>query len=76
MKYNYVYMFQYKYLIFSLFFFQFYYIGKLGCQDPVKISNTFYIYMQLCEGKNKYTIVNFKRHLNRNICLQIKDFGI
>ncbi|XP_047368047.1 uncharacterized protein LOC124956370 isoform X2 [Vespa velutina] len=27
----------------------FYYIGKLGCNDPIKISNTFYIYMQLCE---------------------------
>ncbi|XP_035727794.1 uncharacterized protein LOC118444058 [Vespa mandarinia] len=34
----------------------FYYIGKLGCNDPIKISNTFYIYMQLCEGKRFWHI--------------------
>ncbi|KAL2749326.1 tRNA-splicing endonuclease subunit Sen15 [Vespula maculifrons] len=37
----------------------FYYIEKLGCNDPVKISNTFYIYMQLCEDK-RFWHVNYK----------------
>ncbi|KAL2713256.1 tRNA-splicing endonuclease subunit Sen15 [Vespula squamosa] len=34
----------------------FYYIGKLGCNDPIKISNAFYIYMQLCEDKRFWHI--------------------
>ncbi|KOC64088.1 Ankyrin repeat domain-containing protein SOWAHB [Habropoda laboriosa] len=38
---------------------QFYNIGKLGCSDPVKISTTFNVYIELCEAK-KYWEVNYK----------------
>ncbi|XP_076248992.1 tRNA-splicing endonuclease subunit Sen15 [Calliopsis andreniformis] len=37
----------------------FYHIGKLGCADPVKITTTFYVYIDLCEGK-RYKDVNYK----------------
>ncbi|KAI4499211.1 hypothetical protein M0802_005794 [Mischocyttarus mexicanus] len=37
----------------------YYYMEKLGCIDPVKISNAFYVYMQLCEVK-KFWYVDYK----------------
>ena len=37
----------------------YYYIGKLGCSDPVKISTTFNVYIELCEAK-RYWEVNYK----------------
>ncbi|XP_076622849.1 uncharacterized protein LOC143351374 [Colletes latitarsis] len=37
----------------------YYYIGKLGCTDPIKISTTFYVYIELCEAR-RYWEVNYK----------------
>nr|XP_031828210.1 uncharacterized protein LOC116425117 [Nomia melanderi] len=37
----------------------FYHIGKLGCTDPVKISTTMYVYIELCEAR-QYWDVNYK----------------
>ncbi|KAK2585748.1 hypothetical protein KPH14_010359 [Odynerus spinipes] len=37
----------------------YYYIGKLGCNNPVKISTAFYVYMELCEAK-RFWDVNYK----------------
>ena len=37
----------------------YYCIEKLGCTDPVKISTTFYAYIELCEAK-RYWEVNYK----------------
>ncbi|XP_076649470.1 tRNA-splicing endonuclease subunit Sen15 [Halictus rubicundus] len=37
----------------------YYHIGKLGCTDPVKISTTFYVYIELCEAR-QYWDVNYK----------------
>ncbi|XP_015188585.1 PREDICTED: uncharacterized protein LOC107072841 [Polistes dominula] len=37
----------------------YYYIEKLGCVDPKKISNAFYVYMQLCEAK-RFWHVDYK----------------
>ncbi|XP_076761001.1 uncharacterized protein LOC143429335 isoform X2 [Xylocopa sonorina] len=34
-------------------------IEKLGCRDPVKISTTFYVYIELCEAR-RYWEVNYK----------------
>ncbi|KZC08304.1 PREDICTED: uncharacterized protein LOC107186608 [Dufourea novaeangliae] len=37
----------------------YYHIGKLGCTDPVKISTTFHVYIELCEAR-RYWDVNYK----------------
>ncbi|XP_076170937.1 uncharacterized protein LOC143148466 [Ptiloglossa arizonensis] len=37
----------------------YYYIEKLGCTDPVKISTTFYVYIELCEAR-RYWEVDYK----------------
>ncbi|XP_053970780.1 uncharacterized protein LOC128872288 [Hylaeus volcanicus] len=37
----------------------YYYIGKLGCTDPIRISTTFYVYIELCEAR-RYWEVNYK----------------
>ncbi|CAK9797926.1 hypothetical protein ANTQUA_LOCUS1434 [Anthophora quadrimaculata] len=37
----------------------YYHIGKLGCSDPIKISTTFNVYIELCEVR-KYWEVNYK----------------
>ncbi|KAG7187641.1 hypothetical protein KM043_016700 [Ampulex compressa] len=34
----------------------YYYIGKLGCKDPVKISTAFYVYIELCEVKRFWDV--------------------
>ncbi|XP_071874845.1 tRNA-splicing endonuclease subunit Sen15 [Bombus fervidus] len=41
-------------------------IGKLGCIDPVKISTTFYVYIELCEAK-KYWEVDYKYNENLDL---------
>lgn len=35
-------------LIFSCL--QYYHLCKFGCNDPVKTSTAFYVYIELCEG--------------------------
>ncbi|XP_014613060.1 PREDICTED: tRNA-splicing endonuclease subunit Sen15-like [Polistes canadensis] len=37
----------------------YYHMEKLGCVDPIKISNAFYVYMQLCEAK-RFWYVDYK----------------
>lgn len=37
----------------------YYYIGKLGCNNPIKISTAFFVYMELCEVK-KFWHVDYK----------------
>lgn len=37
----------------------YYYINELGCNDPVKISTAFYVYIELCEVK-RYWDVKYK----------------
>ncbi|XP_017791468.1 PREDICTED: uncharacterized protein LOC108573518 [Habropoda laboriosa] len=45
--------------MYDIYYPSFYNIGKLGCSDPVKISTTFNVYIELCEAK-KYWEVNYK----------------
>ncbi|XP_006621914.1 uncharacterized protein LOC102670720 [Apis dorsata] len=50
----------------------YYHIGKLGCTDPVKISTTFYVYIELCEAK-RYWEVNYKYNENLDLLyLEVK----
>jgi len=38
---------------------QYYYMCKLGCNDPVKTSTAFYVYIELCEGTHAAVCVQF-----------------
>ncbi|KOX77706.1 tRNA-splicing endonuclease subunit Sen15 [Melipona quadrifasciata] len=50
----------------------YYNIGKLGCTDPIKISTTFYVYIELCEAK-RYWEVNYKYNENLDLLyLEVK----
>ncbi|KAK9298928.1 hypothetical protein QLX08_007905 [Tetragonisca angustula] len=50
----------------------YYNIGKLGCTDPIKISTTFYVYIELCETK-RYWEVNYKYSENLDLLyLEVK----
>lgn len=32
-------------------YFQYYNMSQLGCNDQVKLTTAFYVYVELCEGK-------------------------